>query len=75
MGLEEDMRLCGEPNCEDYWIECTSCGGEFCRKCFPGSNLCPACAEAWSAADDAEDRDPDFDDVDDVDALMRENDN
>ncbi len=73
MGIEKDMRLCGEPNCEDFWIECSSCGCEFCRKCFPNSNLCPDCAEEWAATNDTDADDPDFEDVRDVDALMREN--
>ncbi len=75
MGLEQDMRLCGEPNCEDFWIECAVCGCEFCRKCFPGATLCPDCAEEATTAITAEEDDvePDFEDVKDLNALMREN--
>lgn len=75
MGLEQDMRLCGEPNCEEFWIECAACGCEFCRKCFPGSQLCPDCADEAAAVvnDEEDDQEPDFEDVKDLGALMREN--
>lgn len=75
MNEERDMGLCGEPNCEEYWIECRVCGCEFCSKCFPGSRLCPTCAEA-ATLDDPDDEDgagePDFEDVPNLKAIMND---
>jgi hypothetical protein len=58
---EPIMGLCGEPNCEEYWVECAVCGCEFCSKCFPNSRLCPDCAAMGEAGDDEDEGD--FEDV------------
>jgi hypothetical protein len=38
-----------EPGCpthgDEHMRECTMCGAEFCRTCFPRSSVCPDCAE------------------------------
>lgn len=38
-----------EPGCpvhgDEHMRECTMCGAEFCRLCFPRSSVCPDCAE------------------------------
>ena len=70
MRFDKEMRFCGEPNCEDYWIECRVCGCEFCTKCFPHSSLCPECADGVPDEDEAPN---DFEDVPDVDAMIKEN--
>ena len=68
-----EMGLCGEPNCEEYWIECSVCGCEFCSKCFPNARMCPDCAEEQGdLIDDEEERDPDFEDVPNLNAIIRE---
>ena len=50
--------------------ECTMCGGEFCRVCFPRSLICPDCAEDGEG--DEEQKNPDFEDVEKVDDLLVE---
>lgn len=30
---------------DDYMMECTVCGAEFCSRCYPNSAICPECAE------------------------------
>ncbi len=72
MASEPEMGFCGEPNCEEYWIECAVCGCEFCSKCFPNSNLCAECAQM--AELEAEEEEPDFDDVPNLKALIQEDD-
>jgi len=67
---EQEMGFCGEPNCEEYWVECAVCGCEFCSKCFPNSTLCPDCAE-MAELDDDEDE-PDFEDVPNLKALIED---
>lgn len=69
MTPDQPLGFCDEPNCEDYWIECSVCGAEFCSKCFPNSRLCPDCAETAIIDDDEED-DPDFEDAPNLDALL-----
>lgn len=70
MAPEQEMGFCGEPNCEEYWIECAVCGCEFCSKCFPNSKLCPECAEM--AELDEEEEEPDFADVPNLKALIQD---
>lgn len=70
MASEPEMGFCGEPNCEEYWVECAVCGCEFCSKCFPNSTLCPECAEM--AELEEENEEPDFDDVPNLKALIQE---
>lgn len=67
---KDESFFCGEPNCEEYWIECVVCGCEFCTKCFPNSTLCPDCAE--EAEQEGLEDDPDFEDVPDLDAVMND---
>jgi hypothetical protein len=62
VGPEPTMGLCGEPNCEEYWIECAVCGCEFCTKCYPNSRFCPDCA-AMGEADEEEEEESDFEDA------------
>ena len=69
MAPEQEMGFCGEPNCEEYWIECAVCGCEFCSKCFPNSNLCPECAQM---AELDEEEEPDFADVPNLKALIQD---
>ncbi len=70
MASEPEMGLCGEPNCEEFWVECAVCGCEFCSKCFPNSTLCPECADMAEVDEDEEE--PDFEDVPNLKALMGE---
>ena len=69
---DREMNFCGEPNCEDYWIECSVCGCEFCSKCHPGSVMCPDCAEQAVLDSDDDDAVPDFEDVGNVDSIIEE---
>ncbi len=69
MVADPEMHFCGEPNCDDYWIECAVCGKEFCAKCYPDTSLCPECAEAALVDDEDE---PDFEDVPNLKALISE---
>jgi hypothetical protein len=55
---------------EEYMKECSLCGGEYCKQCFPGSNVCPSCSAEIDEEDDVDD--PDFLDVDDLDTLIGE---
>ena len=43
--------------------ECSMCGTEFCRICFPRSAVCPDCAEQVDDEDDEENDTSDFDDI------------
>ena len=46
---------------DEQMKECSMCGAEFCRICFPRSTVCPDCAEQ---TDDEDDKDnSDFDDI------------
>lgn len=72
MSDDQQMHLCGDPNCADYWIECATCGCEFCSKCHPNSLLCPECAEQAAMDIDDEEPIPDFDDVPNLDVLIDE---
>lgn len=74
MDDDDKMRLCGEVNCEEYWIECTVCGCEFCSRCHPHSTICPECADetALAAEDDDEETVPDFDDAPNIEAIISE---
>ena len=55
---------------DDAMRECTMCGGEFCRVCFPRSMVCPDCAEEDEADDES--ADPDFEDVAKVDDVIED---
>ena len=48
---------------DEHMRECSMCGTEFCRKCFPKTSVCPDCAE--SDEDEDEDEEEDFDDEED----------
>jgi hypothetical protein len=54
-GMTEGCPIHGD----EHMKECTMCGAEFCRICFPKSPACPDCSEQ----DEDEDEDADFDDV------------
>ena len=54
-----------EPGCpthgDEHMRECSMCGTEFCRRCFPRSAVCPDCADQ---TDDEDEKDnSDFDDI------------
>jgi len=69
--MREEMPIgCGEHECDDYMVECSMCGAEFCSLCFPNSALCPDCAASVSLDD--EDDDPDFEDVPNLNQLISE---
>jgi uncharacterized Zn finger protein (UPF0148 family) len=42
---------------DEMMIECSACGTEFCRGCFPGARTCPTCNEI-----EEEEKEPDNDD-------------
>ena len=63
-GLEQGCPVHGE----DAMRECSMCGGEFCRECYPTS-ICPECAEQQV---EDEEQSPDFEDVQNLDELIGE---
>jgi len=60
---------------DEYMRECTMCGAEFCRICYPKSAVCPDCAEQANEDDDEEDDDDiaDFDDVSNLKEVLNDN--
>lgn len=48
---------------DDHMRECSMCGAEFCRICFPRSTVCPDCAEQTEDEDDDTKDNSDFDDI------------
>ncbi len=79
MSRDRDMLFCAEPNCEEYWIECSVCGEEFCTKCFANSILCSECAEkaeldreGKDAEEEGGEAEPDFKDVPNLQSMIEE---
>ena len=77
MALDEETNVFGmTPGCpihgDEKMRECSMCGAEFCRRCFPRSTVCPDCAEP--AGEDDEEADPDFEDVKDLDDVLDDED-
>lgn len=72
MNTKGQMGFCGDPNCEEYWAECTMCGIEFCTHCFPRSKLCPDCAESLAQGNEDDEDDDDFSDVPNLKGLLAE---
>ena len=62
-----------EPGCpvhgDEYMRECSMCGAEFCRRCFPRSAVCPDCADQ---TDEDEEEGPDFDDVSNLGEVLED---
>ena len=48
---------------DEHMKECTMCGAEFCRICFPKSAVCPDCSEQ----DEEEAENPDVEDAANLD--------
>ncbi len=56
---------------DEHMKECSMCGAEFCRICFPKSSVCPDCADTEDEEDDEDaEADPDFDDVKKLDDVL-----
>lgn len=75
MTIHEDLGYYNSENgcphdCEEYRIECSVCGSEFCSRCFSDTHVCAECAE--SEFDLEEEKDPDFEDVPSLKELMAE---
>lgn len=68
LGMEQGCPVHGD----EQMRECSMCGAEFCRLCFPRSAVCPDCAEQES--EDEDEDAPDFDDVERLDDLLDEED-
>ena len=62
-----------EPGCpthgDEHMRECSMCGTEFCRRCFPRSAVCPDCADQ---TDEDEEEEPDFDDVSNLGEVLED---
>jgi hypothetical protein len=56
---------------DEHMKECSMCGAEFCRVCFPKKAVCPECGEQ---SDDEVGDNPDFDDVGKLDTVLDEED-
>ncbi|MGD9873674.1 MAG: hypothetical protein AB7T27_05315 [Kiritimatiellia bacterium] len=71
--MNDESLNCGMPGgCpthgDDYMMECSVCGAEFCSACFKSDGLCKDCAA--QAEEEATGKDSDFDDVENVDAIL-----
>ena len=53
---------------DEYMKECSMCGAEFCRICFPRSAVCPDCSD--QETDEEDEESPDFDDVKNLDEVL-----
>ena len=65
-GLEQGCPVHGD----EHMKECSMCGTEFCRVCFPKTTVCPECAD--QAEDDEAEESPDFDDVSNLDEVLED---
>ena len=58
---------------DEHMKECSMCGAEFCKICFPKSSVCPDCADTAEDEDDEDaEADPDFDDVKKLDDVLED---
>ena len=66
MAVEEESNAYGmglgcSVHGDEHMKECSMCGAEFCRICYPRSTVCPDCADQ---TDDEDEKDnSDFDDI------------
>jgi hypothetical protein len=79
MGSSEDTGMFGmgqgcSAHGDEHMKECTMCGAEFCRACFPRATVCPDCAEQAEEEEEDESKNPDFDDVSNLDEVLEEKD-
>jgi len=58
---------------DEYMRECSMCGTEFCRLCYPHSAVCAECAVQNEEDYIDEDEEPDFADVSNLDLLLDKN--
>jgi len=64
-GMDQGCAVHGD----EHMRECSMCGAEFCRVCFPKTAVCPDCSEQEEEEEDTEEN-PDFDDVSNLGELI-----
>ena len=72
MGVDSESNLFSmDQGCpthgDEHMRECSMCGAEFCRLCFPRSAVCSDCADE---ADTDTEEGADFDDVKNLDEVL-----
>lgn len=66
-GMDQGCPIHGD----EYMIECSMCGTEFCRLCHPKSSVCPDCAtEDDEDLEEGDLEEADFDDVENVGDIL-----
>jgi hypothetical protein len=68
-GMDQGCAVHGD----EHMRECSMCGAEFCRVCFPKTAVCPDCSEQEEEEEDTEEN-PDFDDVSNLGELIEDED-
>ena len=73
MAVNEETSIFGmDQGCpvhgDEHMKECSMCGAEFCKVCFPKTTVCPDCADP--SEEEEEEKDPDFDDVSNLDEVL-----
>ena len=57
---------------DDHMRECSMCGQEFCRRCYPDATVCPDCSDGEVEKDDEEEEEEErgVDGATDLDELV-----